>query len=209
MPELNPTGNPEVVGLKAGTNDNYTQIEPDGTIKLVGDATVWCDLVGSLVASRLESVVGALSYNYDNNSITMDSGGNIGTSIDRLIFNFQYPHGAVTNGEMRLHIHWEQVDAVDREFTVQYRIQKNGQTKEETWTTVVVQSGVNNKFAYTSGTLGQITELVHVDMTGAGLSPTVQFRLARTDAVAGSIEATFVDAHVEEDTMGSRQEYVK
>ena len=46
-------------------------------------------------------------------------------------------------------------------------------------------------------------------MTDAGISATVQFRLARTDAVAGDIEATFVDAHIERDMIGSRTEFTK
>jgi hypothetical protein len=46
-------------------------------------------------------------------------------------------------------------------------------------------------------------------MTGASLSATVEFRLARTDNTTQDIEATFVDAHVAADTAGSRQEFVK
>ena len=115
------------LGFDVGDKDNgnYIEFEEDGTDVRKGDATMWDDLVGSLVGRRLESVVGALQYNYDNNSITMNSGGDIDASEDRIIFSFQYPHAAIADGEMRLHIHWEQVDSTAREFTVQYRIQKN------------------------------------------------------------------------------------
>lgn len=197
--------------LKFGdvTSGDYFEIEPDGTVVYRGDATVWDDIVGSLIGTRLYSVVGTLDYNFDNNSITMQPGGGIADSNDRLIFTFQYPHGAITGGTMNLHVHWEQYDALDREFTVQYRVQSNGNAKATAWTTVVVSTNSNNLFSYTSGTINQITELVEVDLTSKGLSAAVQFRLARTDSQLGDIESTFVDAHVARDMNGSRQEWVK
>lgn len=175
--------------------------------------SVWDDLVGSLIARNLSSVAGALNYNWDENSITMQPEGSISTQADRLVFNYQKPHAmsnTAPNNTMNLHIHWEQPSADDREFTVQYRIQENGATKETEWTTIVVTaSSTNNAFTYTSGTLNQITRLVNIDLSTYALSSTVQFRLARTDSVAGDIEATFIDAHIPYDQLGSRQEYIK
>ena len=197
---------PLVIG---GSDTNATEIEVDGTAVAKGDATCWDDLVGSLVARRLESTSGKLQYNYNNSSITMESGGNISNTSDRLIFNNQIPHAFVADSTMNLHMHWEQIDAVAREFTVQYRIQKNSEAKTLTWNDVVIDSSVNNVFPYVSGTINQITRLVNVDLTGCSISDTVQFRLARTDSVSGDIEAVFVDAHVERNTIGSRQEFVK
>lgn len=188
---------------------DYFEVESDGTFVLRGSATVWDDLVGSLIARRLTSTAGGLHYEYAESAIVMDAGGSISDQNDRLIFNLQYPHACVVDGGMHLHIHWEQTDAIDREFTVQYRVQTNGTDKVTTWQTVVVGTNANNAFTYTSGTFNQITELAIVDLTGAGISATVQFRLARTDSVGGDILATFVDAHVLRDTMGSRSEYVK
>ena len=174
---------------------------------------VWDDLTGSLIARRLESTQGTLNYNYNENSITMQNGGDISDPNDRLIFNFQKPH-AMSNeapdNTMNLHIHWEQPNSQDREFTVQYRVQNNGNTKTTAWTTVVVTANaVNNAFPYTSGTLNQITRLVNIDLSSYTLSSTVQFRLTRSDSVDGDIEATFVDVHIPHDQLGSRQEFIK
>ena len=195
--------------MRFGNTGSYSEFENDGTLVAKGDAATWDDIVGSLVAVKLESVVGKLQYNFDENSIIMQSGGSIGTNTDRLIFNFQYPHAAITDGMMNLHIHWWQIDSVSREFTVQYRIQKNGDDKTTAWTDVIIDTNTNNVFPYTSGVLNQITELVQIDMTGSGISATVQFRLARTDSVAGDIESFFADAHVKRDMTGSREEYLK
>ena len=54
------------------------------------------------------------------------------------------------------------------------------------------------------------SKLVDVDWSATGISATVQFRLTRSDAVAGVVLVTFVDGHVERDQeRGSRLEYVK
>ncbi len=170
----------------------------------------WDDLAGSLIARRLESTQGTLQYNYNENTITMQTGGEITDSRDRLIFNFQKPHGMSDSETMNLHIHWEQVNTNKIEFTLQYRVQSNNEAKNTTWTTVVRNSTDDSAFAYTSGTLNQITKLAEIDLSSVNISSTVQFRLARTDSTTGDIEAVFVDAHVPYDQdRGSRQEYVK
>ena len=49
--ELTSTGQLIVPTLRVGTSSNYTEIEADGTIKFVGDATVWEDLNFAVVKS--------------------------------------------------------------------------------------------------------------------------------------------------------------
>jgi len=188
---------------------NYLEIEPDGTDVRHGDATVWDDVVNSLVGRRLYSNTGRIDYDYEENAIKMQNNGDINNRNDRVIFDLQYPHSAVENGRMNLHVHWFQVNSNKIEFTVQYRIQKNGHPKTTAWTEVVSNSDDNSVFPYVSGTFNQITELASVDMTGAGISATVQFRFTRSDSTSGDILATFVDAHVERDMIGSREQYVK
>lgn len=178
--------------------------------KNIIDPYMWDDLTGSLIAHRLESTAGKLQYDYAENRIEMQSGGTLGTAADTLVFNFQWPHGAYPTGEMRLHVHWEQPDAQAYVFSGRYRIQNNGDARTTAWTnfTSTVGSG-NDKYTYSSGTMNQITDLVQIPMTGIGISATVQFQLARTDSLTGSIYATFVDAHIPYNSAGSHQEFVK
>jgi len=196
-----------------GEGSNRLKIEDDGTIVREGNATVWDDIVGSLIGKRLSSVVGKVEYNYAENAITFKSGGSISTANDIVNFNLQYPHAAKVTGSMNLHIHWEQSDTylnMPIQFTVKYRVQSNGAAKTTSWTTVVVEANpTNNAMTYVSGTFNQITKLINVDMTGMGISSTAQFQLARTDSETGDIIGTFVDAHVEMDTDGSRSEFSK
>lgn len=186
-----------------------TDILSDGTVVSRGEATCWNDITGSLIASQLNSTAGKLDYNWDENSITMQPGGNIGNPADRLMFCFQVPHGAKLS-EMRLHIHWEQYNTAVRTFRLDYRIQNNGLAKNTIWSSVTRSTGSGYEaFQYISGVLNQITRLAEIDLSNADLSSTVQFRLTRTDATTGDIESTFVDAHIELDTAGSQTEYSK
>lgn len=214
--------NPIVVGLAVEPNNltedlhigneangNSTKIEPDGTIVSEGDATCWDDLSTSLIGRRLASNTGSVDYNWDENTITFQPNGSITNQNDRIVLNLQKPHAAKTDSVTKFHIHWEQPDATEREFTVRYRIQQNGELKNTTWTTVVVSTINNNVFPYTSGVLNQITRLVTIDWSTVPLSSTVQIQFTRTDSNAGNIELVFADSHVEYDMFGSRQEFIK
>jgi len=212
-------GEQEVLNsLKIGdvTGGNYTQIESDGTIITRGDGTVWDDLVGTLIARRLTSTAGRLDYNYDENTITMQDNGDPNKSADRLIFNYQHPHSAVqtnviegTQAVQRLHIHWEQTSTDRIVWQVEYRCQLNGEPKNTTWTTVHANSVDNSVFPYVTGTLNQITNLVEVLIPENSLSATIQYRLTRIDSTGNDIEATFIDAHIKLDSVGSRREFIK
>ncbi len=188
---------------------NYFEVEADGTDIRHGNATMWDDLAGALIGRRLSSVAGRVDYNWADNSIKMQPSGSITTINDLIIWCYQYPHACKAAGAMKLHIHWEQPNSNKVVWTLRYRIQSNNAAKTTDWTEVTANSDDDSVFTYSTGTLNQITELASIDMTGAGISATVQFRLARTDSTATDIDATFIDAHVERDMIGSRAEYVK
>lgn len=170
----------------------------------------WDDLANSLIGRRLTSNAGTVDYDWENNAISFSPNGDINDVNDCVVWNLQKPHSAKDDSTANQHFHWEQTSASDLEFTMWYRIQDNGQAKTTAWTEVVVGTNANNVFPYTSGTENQITKLVDIDWSAVGISATVQFRMTRSDAVAGAVLVTFVDAHVERDQeRGSRQEFVK
>lgn len=189
---------------------NFTLLDGENGVKLFGSHTCWDDLVGNLTAYRLESIVGKINYNWAENTITFNSGGAIATSADRIMSNLQYPHGAKEDGSVYFHIHWEQPDDQAYVFTLQYRTQSNNAEKETDWTTITATAGTDDVFTYPgSGTFNQITAFAPIDMTDAGISATLQYRLARTDTKTGDIEVSFLDAHIEFDMFGSKEEFVK
>lgn len=178
-----------------------------------GDPAVnigWDDLANSLIGRRLTSNRGTVDYNYEENAIAFSANGDITNINDCVIWNLQKPHGARSDSTLNMHVHYEQVDANDREFTLWYRIQDNSQIKTTAWTEVIASTNSNNVFDYVSGTLNQICSLSSIDWSVANLSSTVQFRMTRSDSVSGIVLVTFTDGHVAFDQdRGSRQEFVK
>lgn len=170
----------------------------------------WDDLSTSLIGRRLFSNQGTVDYNYDENSIEFSPNGDINDNNDCVIWNLQKPHGAKADSTLNMHFHYEQTDNVDRTFNLRYRIQENGSLKTTAWQDVIVSTNINNVFPYTSGTLNQICRLADINWANVEISSTIQLRMTRTDAVAGTINVTFVDGHVAYDQdRGSRQEYIK
>lgn len=187
-------------------------VTPDDT-GVVSAPVHWDDIVGSLLGRRLYSTVGKVDYKYSENAIKFQPGGDPATLNDQILFNLQYPHAAIENGDMKLHIHWEQTSTDVIEFTTQYRVQHNGAPKATSWETAVANSQDNSVLEYTSGTMNQLTELCTVSLNDetpyADLSTTIQFKVCRTDNTAEDILGTFIDAHVAFDSLGSYKEYTK
>jgi len=173
-------------------------------------ATVWDDVTQAAFGRRLYSTSGGVGYDYTENAIEFDSGGSISNLNDRISWSIQFPHAARLDSMMMPHIHFEQTSTNVIEFTHQYRIQSNGTAKTTAWTTATSDTATDAVFTYPgSGTFNQIIRFPSIDMTGKNISATIDFRLARTDATGGVILVKFIDSHVEFDSGGSREEFVK
>lgn len=168
----------------------------------------WDDIQNSLIGRRLSSSSGTVAYNYAENTVDFSSGGSVTNTNDTVVWNIQLPHGTKPDSELKLHIHFEQSDAVNRTMTVRYRIQNNGQQKASAWTTVSANTD-DAVWTWTTGTLNNILALATIDLTGASLSATVQFQMTRTDALTGVLPVVFADCHVERDMLGSSQEFIR
>ena len=192
-----------------GKGENKTKFDDNGQRRAYGKATQWDDLVGDALGRKLYSTQGKVDYNWSNNTIKFQSGGVITDQKDRLIWNVQKIHKVKENSELRYHIHYEKTNTTPYVFTLQHRVQGNGETKTDAWTTTTATTGTDDVFPYTSGTLNQIVKFPPVDWSAVGISSTVNFRLARTDTETGDINVSFIDGHVEIDSDGSNEEYVK
>lgn len=193
-------------------SDNGIIIKSDGSLRKIGTAKVFEDIIGDVMSKRLLSTTGRVDYDYDENAIVMQPGGDITDAKDRIQWNVQIPHGAVigANSFFQLHFHWWQADTTKRIITLQYRIQNNGEAKNTTWTTITVDTAdTDDIFTYSSGILNQITTFAEIDITGCNISSTIQFKMARTDSETGDLNITFVDAHVGIDSDGSIDEWSK
>lgn len=172
--------------------------------------SVWDDMVSNLFGKQLLSTAGKLDYDYDENSILFSSGGDISVANDRIGGNQEIEHkfktGSVT---FHPHIHWFQDAATKYELTMRYRVQHNGSAKETSWTTITLTANdTTDAYVYSTGVLNQLTEFPEINVS-VGLSDTIQFQIARTDSLGGTMSVYFLDLHGEIDTMGSQSEYTK
>ena len=193
-----------------GSWHNATVFNAKGQRKAVGEATQWDDLVGPVSGLKMSSVAGKATYNFYENAIVFNSGGDIAAAEDFVTWNIQKEHKVKEDSVLKMHIHFEKEDAVARTFKLWYRIQANGEVKATAWIELLVTTDTPDEvFPYSSGTINQITRFADIDWSAVGISTTVQFRLTRSDIEAGDVKVTFIDGHVEIDSDGSNDEYIK
>ena len=188
----------------------------DNTKPVLIRNTVFEDKSHQVLGKRLSNNLGRVDYDYNELAVKFQNGGDIDNLNDVIGVNIEYPHKAKENGKIYPHIHlWQEQEKVDRVFTLQYRIQNNGATKATDWARMTASLLNDARLPYTGGTMNQIISFKdkagrnYIDMTGASLSATLQFKLARTDNNSGDVLVTFFDFHYEVETLGSRQELTR
>ena len=195
---------------KFGSGQNMTTFDIKGQRKAIGAATQWDDLVGPVSGLKLNATAGKATYDYAENVIIFNSGGDITNAADYVSWNIQKEHKIKEDSVLKMHIHFEKEDALVRTFKLWFRIQANGQPKTTAWTELLANTeSPAEVFPYVSGTINQITRFEDIDWSTLGISTTVQFRLTRSDAETGDINVAFIDGHVEIDSDGSNEEYIK
>lgn len=196
---------------------DYTYIEVDGTIQSFGDGTCWRDELQPLTSLRITSPSNDFILNDAEVSLTCKNSARYPT--DFVYTNIQLNHDWVLGTALHPHLHWWQAQAATPNWLIAYRWQKQGSAKTTSWT---LQEWTSNSFAYTVGTINQITEFSTITPpVGYGqVSDIVQFKFYRdftnvstkftgSDPVASDVEAVQFDIHMQVDMFGSHQEYVK
>ena len=203
---------------------NYHETRVDGTVRLVGGATAWRDMIMDVSGRRLNSTVGKVDYDWNNNAIDFASGGSITTEADRVQGNQEINHQYLVGTDITFkpHFHWFQaapagvLDATAYEISMRWRLVRNSYGIDLTipdWTTIVATCGVtNNIFDNTNLNskeyLGQITRFPDMTFT-CSVSDTIQLQLARTDSLGGNLLMFFLDIHGQVDSFGSDEEIAK
>jgi hypothetical protein len=198
-----------------GNATDYVQIDNAGKLLLAGAATVWDDLTTPLIGSKLESPSSHIVTNNAECTIEFKTSCDL---TDYLIAVPQMTHKWKMGSSVGPHLHWEQASATMPNWLIQFRWQRQGQAKNATWTS---QKYTANAFTYSAGTLNQITAFGTITPpSGYSLSDLVDIRILRdvantsglfagADGLAASAFAKSFDTHVEFDTLGSNDEYVK
>lgn len=201
--------------VRFGNETSYTQFKGDGSLRYFGNATVWRDELNQLIGQKLESPNSRIAY--DLLEGTVDFADNCDLT-DYILTNIQINHDWKFGSDICPHLHWFQSSSNMPNWIIQYRWQSNGKAKVTSWTNNIWNE---NAFTYTSGTILQITEFSHITPPeGYGISDILQVRILRDtnndselftglDPLTGDAIALSFDIHLEIDTDGSRQEYVK
>lgn len=195
--------------FKIGDGTNFSQIEADGTIRNVGDATTWNDInvsglslgTGPVAPSVINvSATGILTYAF------------IGTGVlaDELHGSLETLHDYLEDSDIVPHVHWmpTTTDAGDVKWQLEYIWwPRNGVVPAGTTITVTTAAGGVAWTAHRSD---------FPTITGAGknIGDRFMFRIFRDPAdVADTygFDAAILDVgiHYQKDTLGSRQVAVK
>jgi len=193
-----------------------------GYERLHGKATVFDDLRFPLGAKNIDSNSTRYAQDLFNGGITVNA--NARFPNEPILCANQIPHSWKIGSIFYPHFHWIQraIDASIPNWMLAYKIQNNGEAE-------VVESNYNNHtqvawesnvFPYVSGDLAQITRFPAIDMSAYGLSSKLNFVMFRdvgntSGLFAGGDPSVIIeriqefDIHIEKDSWGSSQEYIK
>lgn len=192
---------------------NYFEVLEDGTIRLIGSATVWDDVTPGIAAAKTSGP----GVTFNTTEITLDFVANADLN-DYAYYPNQFPHKMKLGSSVYLHLHWEQANANTPNWLFQYRWQRNGRAKTTAWTNYKSNT---NAYTYVSGTLNQISYGAPVaPPVDYGISDILQIRLIRdtnnttglfsgADNYSGTVSVTSFDPHIKIDSLGSASEYAK
>ena len=203
--------------LKAGDEVNYTEIEPNGMLRMYGDATVYRDELQSLLTQLKNNPADKLVINIAEGTVDYKDTSGLD---DYAIMNIQINHDWKVGSTIFPHIHWFQNQAETPNWLLQYRWQINGDIKDTTWK--------NYPLIYNSYNDPEIGETkVQISFNSgltppenAGLSDILQLKVIRdnnntsaeftnTDNYTGAVAILNVDIHYIINSIGSVEEYVK
>lgn len=181
---------------------------------LSGNPSIFDDAIGDGVSLRIQGP--GVSANVTESTVDYLTTADLS---DYIYTNVQLSHRWKLGSVLRPHIHYPQIIATIPNWLIQYRWQLLGGVKATAWTSLKCTAPA---FTYTAGALNQIVHTVAgiTPPVGAGISDVVQFRIIRdnangsgvfagADPVNAVVSLSSFDVHMEFDSLGSRQEYVK
>lgn len=187
-----------------GDTVNYTQISSDGTITMSGSATVWDDLFFPLTTAK-QGQTDKPPFSTAEVAYLFPAGD---TSHIMYII-VQFPHYWKTGSNIYPHVHWKQESTGSPVFKMDYKWYGLGDIMPANFSTYVMATKV---FPYTSGSMQQLNS-GSAPISGShitGVSSLMLVKLYRDDnAYSGNTTTYQFDIHIEKDSLGSKEIYVK
>jgi len=194
----------EVCRIGDADGADYSEFEDDGTLKFVGNATVWDDLRVSVNSLKVPTASNPSWGTYNGfQLLEFDSGEN-----QEVYFTIQLPHSYKEASNITPHVHWildTDDDGTTVEWGLEYKWGDIGDAMDSATTTIYATEGVS------TGDEGkhQITSFSAITGTGMSISSMLLCRLFRrgsggNDDCGESVWLMEFDTHFEMDTVGSR-----
>ena len=192
-------------------NGDYSEFEADGTLKFVGDATVWDDLQVPISTIRLGGANPADEVSYRSSLVI----GFDPSADEYVYFNAQLPHSYKEGSDIELHVHivLPTAGAGGGAENVKFDLTHSWASINGAFPTisnVTATRDVQNDAADTH-ILMEIAETI--SGTGKGISSILLCSLKRDTSVADNysdeVYMVGLDFHFEKDTVGSRLEATK
>lgn len=200
-----------------GVKDAYLGISSRGHVSLVGEATVWDEVSQSFAGKRILESAGRVDYNFID--LTVDFSATARYPEEPVGIVLQTLHARKEGSDIRPHIHWMQDSDVTPNILVEYRFCNNGGVPTA-WVLKAL-TATDNMFPYVAGAQ-QITEFNLPEGHGLtlALSGTFECKIYRdslntsglfagADTYSGVWKAKYYDMHIQMDSLGSREEFVK
>lgn len=197
-----------------GTPLSHTKFDESGHQTMVGDARPFRDEIGDALALQVLGV--GISVNAAEGTRDFATNANLS---DYLFANVQLNHDRDLLSVIKPHIHFFQTSAAMPNFLFQYRWQRGNTGKTTAWVNLKCNLAA---FTYVSGTLNQIAVTASgiIPPVDSALSDIVQFRILRdnantsgvfagSDPYAGPASVLSFDVHLQLNSIGSDEEYVK
>lgn len=200
---------------------NYTEFENDGTLELIGDATVWEDFRVPVTAT-----VGGGSSQPDSGKLIDDGSGSQGVFIkwfdpvseEELYFTAQIPHDWKTGTDFLPHVHWvpKTNGGADKKacWGLEYTWIDRGEIAGNT--TIVYSNSTRQGDSVLLANRHYVTEFASISGTDHTISSMLVCRVFRDATGAGGVDDYSSDAglleidfHYEIDMIGSRETWEK
>ena len=211
----------QIYGQEVQINDNLV-IESDGTVRMDSTATVWNDImVYPDATTRGGSNPPVWGTRFKSNAGNTSQGVYLwmfsSSQEQELYFTLQIPHDYKLGSDLFPHVHWTTVSVTPSGTNVvwglEYTIVAIGGNFPVT-NTITGNSVIS--FIGTPTGAGQhlINSLGSISGTNIGISSIIVCRIFRSvgnasDTFANEVGYLGFDVHYEQDTQGSREEYIK
>lgn len=199
-----------------GGQQNVIKISAGGELQLLGTTTVWDDLrveptvrgTGAKAPSYVAYKSGIYAYEFDNAALSSEKEVN---------FKLQLPHAWKAGSDIHLHIHWTAGTTGLATQKIRWGLEYTKASVNGVFgatTTIYATDPSNPPSTTPTADTHYLTTFDNIAMTGNELSTIVLCRLFRnssheSDSYTGSAFLISIDAHIEIDSIGSKDVFTK